>query len=517
MRRVTPIALRANERLVLDAVRLERFGAARLVTHSAYSPHVPSNHVTCESPSKARMCVATRSRNQRSWVITTAQPAKSSSASSSARSVSTSRSLVGSSSSSTLPPLRSSFARCTRFRSPPERSPTGFCWSPPLKLNHDDVLARVDLALAELDRVVAAARSPSRRCSSGRAPPRDWSTYASCTVSPIRSSPRVGLLLAGDHPEERRLAGAVRPDHADDARRRQREAQVLEQQPVAEALRQPSASITTSPRRGPGGMWISTRVELDALLLGEQLLVRAETRLRLRVARASGSSAPTRARAASVRRRADACFSSTASRACFCSSQRRVVALERDAPAAVELEDPAGDVVEEVPVVRDRDDGALVVGEEALEPDRPTRRRGGSSARRAAAGRATRAAAGRARRAGARRPTASSRRGRLPAGAARPSRGRACASSSRRRGGRSASCTFACSASSASKSASGSANCAEIALKRSSRSRTSRTPSSTFPRTSFVGIELRLLLEQADRRVRRQLGDAATTVSSFPP
>ena len=69
-----------------------------------------------------------------------------------------------------------------------------------------------------------------------------------------------------------------------------------------------------------------------------------------------------------MRRRADSCFSSTASRACFCSSQRRVVALERDAAAAVELEDPAGDVVEEVAVVGDGDHGALVVGEEALEP-----------------------------------------------------------------------------------------------------------------------------------------------------
>src|SRR5262245_9588547 len=104
-------------------------------THSAYSAHVPSNHVTWLSPSKARMCVATRSRNQRSWLITTAQPAKSSSASSSARRVSTSRSFVGSSSSSTLPPERSSFARWTRLRSPPESWPTGFCWSPPLKLN----------------------------------------------------------------------------------------------------------------------------------------------------------------------------------------------------------------------------------------------------------------------------------------------------------------------------------------------------------------------------------------------
>ena len=46
----------------------------------------------------------------------------------------------------------------------------------------------------------------------------------------------------------------------------------------------------------------------------------------------------------------------------------RVVALERDAGAAVELEDPAGHVVEEVAVVGDGDDGAGVVLEEALEP-----------------------------------------------------------------------------------------------------------------------------------------------------
>src|SRR5205823_11748395 len=104
-------------------------------THSAYSPQEPSNHVVCESPSHARMCVATRSRNHRSCVITTAQPANSSSASSSARSVSTSRSFVGSSSSRTLPPLRSSFARWTRLRSPPDSLPTRFCWSEPLKLN----------------------------------------------------------------------------------------------------------------------------------------------------------------------------------------------------------------------------------------------------------------------------------------------------------------------------------------------------------------------------------------------
>src|SRR5262249_25451833 len=46
----------------------------------------------------------------------------------------------------------------------------------------------------------------------------------------------------------------------------------------------------------------------------------------------------------------------------------RVVALVRIAAAAIELEDPAGDVVEEVAIVGDRDDGAGVLVEEALEP-----------------------------------------------------------------------------------------------------------------------------------------------------
>ena len=45
-----------------------------------------------------------------------------------------------------------------------------------------------------------------------------------------------------------------------------------------------------------------------------------------------------------------------------------VVALPRDAGAAVELEDPAGDVVEEVAVVGNRDDGPLVLGQVALQP-----------------------------------------------------------------------------------------------------------------------------------------------------
>jgi hypothetical protein len=68
--------------------------------------------------------------------------------------------------------------------------------------------------------------------------------------------PRIGLFLAGDHPEQRRLAGAVRADDADNAARRQLERQVVDQQPVAIALLRCLASITWLPSRSPVGMTI---------------------------------------------------------------------------------------------------------------------------------------------------------------------------------------------------------------------------------------------------------------------
>ena len=76
----------------------------------------------------------TRSRNQRSWETTIAEPAKSAKASSSERRVSTSRSLLGSSSSSKLHPSRNVLAKCTRPRSPPLRLPTSFSCIPDLRL-----------------------------------------------------------------------------------------------------------------------------------------------------------------------------------------------------------------------------------------------------------------------------------------------------------------------------------------------------------------------------------------------
>src|SRR5262249_52175636 len=46
----------------------------------------------------------------------------------------------------------------------------------------------------------------------------------------------------------------------------------------------------------------------------------------------------------------------------------RVVALERDAAAAIEFEDPARNLIEEIAVMRDRDDGAGEITQKTLQP-----------------------------------------------------------------------------------------------------------------------------------------------------
>src|SRR5262249_34983452 len=48
--------------------------------------------------------------------------------------------------------------------------------------------------------------------------------------------PAVGRVLTDDHAEERRLAGAIRADDADDAAARQLEGEVVDEQAIAEGL-----------------------------------------------------------------------------------------------------------------------------------------------------------------------------------------------------------------------------------------------------------------------------------------
>ena len=214
-----------------SALRAEALAAVLLV-----GLEVALEPLTCESPSKASTWVATRSRNQRSWEITTAQPAKASSASSSARRVSTSRSLVGSSSSSRLPPRAQQLGQVDAVALAAGQRADLALLIGALEVEARGVGAGVHLPLADLDLVEPAGDllPDGLLRIEGVAGLIDVGELHGL-AEPQRAGVR--LLLADDHPEQGRLAGAVGADHADDAGRRQGEREVLDQQLVPEALR----------------------------------------------------------------------------------------------------------------------------------------------------------------------------------------------------------------------------------------------------------------------------------------
>ena len=167
-------------------------------------------------------------------------------------------------------------------------------------------MARVHLALAELDRV-AAARDLLPDCllrvevAAALVDVRELDRVADAIA-------RVRLLLARDHPQERRLAGAVRADDADDPAGRQREGQVLEEEPVAVALADAVGLDDDVAEPRPGGMWISTR---RASPSAPRRAASRRPSLRLRFAwRAFGEARTHSSSRARALRRADSCFSS---------------------------------------------------------------------------------------------------------------------------------------------------------------------------------------------------------------
>ena len=167
----------------------------------------------------------------------------------------------------------------------------------------------------------------------------------------------IGLLLPGDHAEGRGLAGAVGSDHADDAAARQREGQVVEQQVVAVGLLDAAGLDHDVAQPRPGRDVDLDPVELLAGVLGEQLLVGVEAGLALGLA--GPRRHPDPVELALQRPLALALgLLFLGQPGLLLLEPAGVVALIRNAVAAIELEDPAGDVVEEVAVVGDRDDRA---------------------------------------------------------------------------------------------------------------------------------------------------------------
>jgi hypothetical protein len=177
----------------------------------------------------------------------------------------------------------------------------------------------------------------------------------------------IRLLGAGQHAEQRRLARAIRTDDADDGTRRELEGQVVDQQAFAVGLAQvlhlDHEVAEPRPRRDVDFVGLVAGLEFDR----GQLVELAQARLALGLARLRVGAHPfefARERAAQpfllllLLREA----------LLLLLEPGRVIALPGDAVAAVEFEDPAGDVVEEVAVVGHADDGARVLLEVLLEP-----------------------------------------------------------------------------------------------------------------------------------------------------
>mmetsp|Transcript_30406 Transcript_30406/g.76079 ORF Transcript_30406/g.76079 Transcript_30406/m.76079 type:complete len:222 (-) Transcript_30406:1803-2468(-) len=204
------------------------------------------------------MCVAILLRNQRSCEMTMVTPFHADTASSSARSVVTSRSLVGSSSISTLPPLASVFASWSRLRSPPDSSPTFFCWSPDLKLYHEQYARALTV---RPPRLISSAPPDSDSYTvlvSSRSP-RSWSTYINFTVSPTTTEPASGVSTPVIIRNKVVLPAPLAPTMPTTAPGGMVQSKSSMSSPrPSYPLDTPSTLITVLPRRGAAGMVIES-------------------------------------------------------------------------------------------------------------------------------------------------------------------------------------------------------------------------------------------------------------------
>src|SRR5262245_17994980 len=154
----------------------------------------------------------------------------------------------------------------------------------------------------------------------------------------------IGFVIADDHAEQRGLAGAVRPDYADNAARRQLEGEIVDQQLFAEALVQLIGFDHDIAETGPGRNGDLCPAALVARRFGEHLLVGADARFGLGLTRLGARPDPVElARKRALARLVLLALDFEPLR--FLLEPGRVAPLVGNAGAAIELERPFGDVV----------------------------------------------------------------------------------------------------------------------------------------------------------------------------
>src|ERR1700730_6309193 len=177
----------------------------------------------------------------------------------------------------------------------------------------------------------------------------------------------VRRVLLGDHPEQRGLAGAVGADHADDAARRQLEGEIVDQQPVAKTFAEAfKVDDVLAETLGHGDRDLR---RLGLLLAGllQQLFITLIARLGFGLARLRRGRDPFLLPGQCSLMR-DLLAALLLQPLLLLHQPGRIIALVRNALAAIELENPPRDVVEEVAVMGYDQDRAWIVAQMAFEP-----------------------------------------------------------------------------------------------------------------------------------------------------
>src|SRR6516165_3552826 len=177
----------------------------------------------------------------------------------------------------------------------------------------------------------------------------------------------VGHLLTGDHAKERGFAGTIWANHPDDPSRWQPEIKPFDQQTVAKAFADPFRCDHQIPEPRSGGQNDLRRLGRLFPALRDERFIGGKPRLALRLASswalphpfelAFEGSPPSRLLPALL-----------LEPLLLLLEPARVIALERDTPTAVELENPPGHLVEKVAVMGDGHHGARIIFEKALQP-----------------------------------------------------------------------------------------------------------------------------------------------------
>ena len=273
---------------------------------------------------------------------------------------------MGSSSSRRLPPLLRSLARWTRFPLASGKVADLLLLVRTLEVEARHVGPRRDLAFAQGDLIDAPGDLLEDRVLGAERVARLIDVGRDHAVPDPQFAP-FGRLLAHDHAEQGRLAGAVGTDHADDPSGGQAERHVLEQETIAVALLHAHGLDHEVAQVGTRGDLEDHGLVAAVGFLRRHLLVSLQPGAVLGDPGSGGQPDPFQLALEGLA--AVALGLLLLREPIFLLFQpARIIPLPGDALAAIEFQDPAGHVVQEVAIVGHGHDGAGILVEVAFEP-----------------------------------------------------------------------------------------------------------------------------------------------------